>query len=671
MKNRNIFTVLCTIVLFLVGFYTVSAHGYVSEHAKNTTTLNTWKSAAKTISSIESTHIDNAPSSFYPRSSGSLNPLRIENEHRFVSQLQHGGALTTTTHEEIHTVDREFSTIVGTIEREHIDSINNNSEVPLYWFTPANSENHILVQSINDPIDIEGVSVKASVQGFNNTEGMIGYVWPTEDSKTIATHASIKNTENLRHESRPDSLKLALVLVRYQNSEEVPFRVSQATEAIFNGQLNKYMHEQSYDTLNLKGDVYGWYTLNQDEPATCPLTNPPTNVVADEGIDRGQYDLLMMLIQCDGVNTGSGYAPTSDIGGVVSAVGIMSSEGALDPWSDLLGKPFTFLNRMVAHEIGHRIGKVYDLGYVSHSHGYDCGSVLPFPPNNVCINVEYGNYYDMMGLGTLATHFNGYLKSQLGWIPDENVISIDHSGTYSLRPFEKSGAQIARIKLGTRYPYYLEYRVGKGFDKGSSPGLYATYVSGDISSSLNSLSYLLDLHPDTSDWTNDAEDVALAYGDTFNDTRNGVVIDNLNRTSEDPEVLNFDVTLTDTVGCDQNPYVYTTTPVQDLDLHTIKAQLYIFNNNAFSCTNSTFTTSASYPDGFSLSGVINPFSMATADPNMQWKSGTYTFTAPDTLPPGTYPITITVTNNMYPSSTATTTINYVVQPTNVDDPTGI
>ena len=53
--------------------------------------------------------------------------------------------------------------------------------------------------------------------------------------------------------------------------------------------------------------------------------------------------------------------------------------------------------------------------------------------------MEYGNYFDVMGLFGYSLNFNGFFKEKLGWIGSSQKELIRNSGIYTINPLEFFG----------------------------------------------------------------------------------------------------------------------------------------------------------------------------------------------------------------------------------------
>ena len=108
--------------------------------------------------------------------------------------------------------------------------------------------------------------------------------------------------------------------------------------------------------------------------------------------------------------------------------------------------------------MGHSLG-------VGHANAWVCADNEVLYGN--CSHMEYGNYFDVMGLFGYSLNFNGFFKEKLGWIGSSQKELIRNSGIYTINPLElNEGKQLAKIYIkGSEIsPYSIEFRRGVGFD---------------------------------------------------------------------------------------------------------------------------------------------------------------------------------------------------------------
>jgi sugar lactone lactonase YvrE len=169
--------------------------------------------------------------------------------------------------------------------------------------------------------------------------------------------------------------------------------------------------------------------------------------------------------------------------------------------------------RVIAHELGHTYG-------LYHANLWQVGDGNPISPSGS--DVEYGDDFDTMGANyanNQSTDFNPWFKNILGWVSDNQVLTISTSGTYRIYAFDHDnyvaapGETLALkvTKDGTRN-YWLSCRRDFTGNASLTNGVYIFWGYN-----YTRQSDLLDMTtPGNSD-----QDAALAVGTVFMDTNAG------------------------------------------------------------------------------------------------------------------------------------------------------
>jgi hypothetical protein len=376
--------------------------------------------------------------------------------------------------------------------------------------------------------------------------------------------------------------KTAVILVNFRNHPtNQSITLTGARDMVFT-QVSNFDMENSYGQTSLTGDVFGWYTIPMDD-TVCDylgIASLAQSAAAAAGHNLSGYSRLVYAFP-DNACTWWG-------------LGYVGGSGA---WIN-----GSFALQVVVHEMGHNFG-------LWHSHALECGNVTV--ATSGCSNFEYGDVADTMG-GGWGNHFNAYQKELLGWLNAGNsppLTYVQGSGTYMIDPYETVGTNSKALKIQNgshSEKYYVEFRRGTGYDSNLSSNSNVmngvVIHSGDPSDSNSS--YLLDMTPLTSSWS----DPALDVGNTFTDPYTGVSISLLSMTNAAATV---NVTTGPTACVRADPTV-TISPSQSQWVAagtSVPYTVTVTSKDGTGCTSASFSLAATLP-GSGWTSSFNPLSLS-------------------------------------------------------------
>lgn len=537
-----------------------------------------------------------------------------------------------------------------------------------------------LQSSLEQPVTANGTLEILAIDDFSKKEAANKYflrtaaerfsLYPTGDFKIKAgTDLKISGTalddkivfepdktqvSNVLGETTGDQ-KVIVLMVNFQDNPSQPFDAATAATRVFTS-TNNYYKEVSFNKASLSGDVVGWYTMPIAQ--TCDGDTILTNAIAvsDPYVFFPNYSRIIITFP---VSSGCGWAGM----GTVGKWGISTADGnilASVSW-DLASY---FQPSVIGHELGHNFG-------VGHANFLECGLESI---GESCTEVEYGDYYDIMGTAGYMGHFNGRFKEAFTWFDPVNVLTASPGTSVTIYPIESTSAgvqaaKVVREKDQNNNPiswYYIEFRQPTGYDA-SLPGtdvfngaLIHYFVASDYNT------YLIDTTPNSSaDSYTDRIDSALGVGKKLTDSAAGLEISTVSEGSGNLTVSVNSIP----VPCERaNPLVAVDPSTAygnpgSKKSYTITAT----NNDNSSCGASTFSlTTTNVPSGWTASFTnsqlsINPGSSSTTTLDVTSAAG---------ASENYYDISVTATNQLDAAYNDSEIITYVVttstQPPTVD-----
>ncbi|HJU55588.1 MAG TPA: hypothetical protein VJ715_13485, partial [Pyrinomonadaceae bacterium] len=207
-------------------------------------------------------------------------------------------------------------------------------------------------------------------------------------------------------------------------------------------------------------------------------------------------------------------------------------------WAGLgyIGGKGSWLNGyFTIRETGHELGHNYGLNHANLWKTTD-GSVIGQGASQ-----EYANPFDAMGGGrtTGTHHFSAWYKTLMGWLPNTGVQNVTAAGTYRLQPHDfisSTGRRALKIQRDWNTYYWVEFRQAIAEYPAVAGGAVVYWGYGQ-----NDKSNLLDMTPKTAEG---ADDSPLAVGKSFTDTRNGIKLTVVGKTTTSPASLDVNVAFT-------------------------------------------------------------------------------------------------------------------------------
>ncbi|MEK7621694.1 MAG: hypothetical protein AAB415_00785 [Patescibacteria group bacterium] len=530
----------------------------------------------------------------------------------------------------------QAATLTGRLEVMHIDDFKQPQNSEFVYSLVVGNEKYALYPT--EPIySASGAVMK--VDGFQLAEVIVA-----EAGKFQIITAAPK----------PEAVgdqKTLVLMIDFLDSGPRPFTNQQAQDLILNpnSQFQKFYKENSYNRVSFSGDVKGWYKLNRNRGDGIGGEECGNRVFIGNGdpetqnILRGisnlsSYDRLVFLFGR------GGYC--SEVGKILFNLDGIEYKMSV-AWVEIydITDSKNNLNHTLTHEIGHSLG-------VFHANGWDCGeNVL----RGDCHHEEYGNYFDTMGVGDHALHFNSFYKELLGWIPPSETVQINSSGRYTLNPLElaSSGKKLAKVQspLATSTTLYLEYRRGVGFDrKLNDPAVSSNQQGLFVNEIIDYFPRLLDMQPTTQTWYNDISLATLNSATTrFTDPGTGINLGPI--IAANNSSITFDVEMTEpqcvrattTIPFFSIPQLFPTPATHGfVPGGNGRADIFYHNGDSSTCGGSSFKVETSLPSTWQP--TISPEDNMFLFPDSTSSLVSINFIVPINTPPGLSPITIDVIN---------------------------
>jgi NPCBM-associated, NEW3 domain of alpha-galactosidase len=394
-------------------------------------------------------------------------------------------------------------------------------------------------------------------------------------------------TTSINH-ARGEQRQLVMLFNFQDQPNNKPWTASYVQDLLFT-QVNTYWQSESYGATWITGDFTGWYTL----PISSTDCQSNMRQLAEDGAralgyNPDSYSHKMYIYPSGGCHSNGGvtWTGTDSSGNFTSSVYLCGS--------------VTF------YSLGHEFGHTLDL---SHSNSLNCSGVT-FGTN--CTRVEYGDHYDVMGYYNTGSA-NAYHRDLVGWL-GARIQTVTGDGTYTITPLGMADTNLKALRIQQAYYpttnsttyYYVEYRQPVGYDSflSSYPGVTSGVLLhlGTIGNDVNLLlrgSQLLDATPTVA-----GANEALGVGQSYYDPAIPVSVTVLSANSTGATVsVQFGAPTcapaspTVAISPSSSSPAAPGTPVP----YTVT----VTNNDASSCSASSFNLQASVPSGWTAS-FTNP-----------------------------------------------------------------
>ncbi|MDD5110250.1 MAG: hypothetical protein PHI63_03465 [Patescibacteria group bacterium] len=276
------------------------------------------------------------------------------------------------------------------------------------------------------------------------------------------------------------------------NEYDTPMLTKAEAANLLYGDVNNFYQINSYQKMSVVGaennpgnvaDVFGPYhitvTVNsyycsKDQSLSCSGSCPDgkgscqayidfgamyTSIIraADADIDFRKYGGVLSFVSMPSLDIWQGISSAGKISTISNDFGTDEVNQSIA--AVLLGDYLEGNEITTAHELGHSFGSVNHAGYLNCDNSFDF---------NVDCRSEYGDLYDVMGLGDFF-HFNAKMKESFGWLAADHenhkiiTVTKDTSEPIYLDPIEKQDGKIqgVRFRRGPDDGYkdlYIEYR---------------------------------------------------------------------------------------------------------------------------------------------------------------------------------------------------------------------
>ncbi len=311
----------------------------------------------------------------------------------------------------------------------------------------------------------------------------------------------------------PATKRVAVVLMNFANNATQPYTPAHAAGVAFtnSNSVAAYYADNSWGATSMTGDVFGWYTIPDDNTA-CNYTAWATSAnaaAAAAGVDLAPYDNVVYAFPSTSSCGWSGLAYLPGRTSWLNGTGGMSL-------------------RVMSHELGHNFG-------THHASTMSCtesGARVVLSAS--CTSNEYGDPFTVMGAASGRWHTNVSLGN-FGWLAAGHTRDVTTAGDYLLQPIERvdaAGTKALRIARTPSSHLTLEFRQPgiSAFDAfpATDPAVNGVSVRVAAPYATRTQTQLVDTTPATTSFS----DAPLAVGRTLIDPLTGASITTLSVSPE-------------------------------------------------------------------------------------------------------------------------------------------
>ncbi|EKD85748.1 MAG: Gametolysin peptidase M11 family [uncultured bacterium] len=311
--------------------------------------------------------------------------------------------------------------------------------------------------------------------------------------------------------------KVLAILFNFDDDLRKPISKDEARKILFSDDaqsIKSYYKTNSYDKVQVEGDVVGYYTLpssNESCDGSYVWGTAAQAIAYDRGIKLSDYNRILYIFPTKGNCWASAWAT---IGGVPS-----------EAWMTEVKTVGIY-----AHELGHNFGS-------AHANSLSCGDKpigeFEYGYPNGCTSNEYGDPADVMGYTPWEHmfHFNAPHKEETNYLADSQILTVDTDSTVTVNALENVDSSVKAIRVPISESgsyYYISLRKAIDYDQNLPTGitdgvgihLWRRYNQFNNSSGSTQL---ID-NTTEAEGSVDFRNSSLTDGKSFIDTQNGISV---------------------------------------------------------------------------------------------------------------------------------------------------